>query len=250
MDGRGKQEKAFLPKRGVCPPRLGRKGRGFSRAASSGVSPEPTTSECGQARKEKQGPGIPNPGPKKPGEPDCRPGPPEGRPRRDMGPPKGETPGRCRGPSKGETPEGGRRAKGETPPENREAKPRAHFRGAPGDIFGAEFDRPEMGAPAEYGGEPPGPNDPREPEGADPGGEPTVSRSIVGPIRPTAKMIEDHNVAHIPFRSWCPACVRGRAKSVGHRRSESHGEDTIPVVSIDYGFLGKEGEEALEEGCP
>ena len=31
---------------------------------------------------------------------------------------------------------------------------------------------------------------------------------------------EDHNLTHLPFRSWCPHCVMGRAKSHPHRRTE------------------------------
>ena len=73
------------------------------------------------------------------------------------------------------------------------------------------------------------------------GSEEPVSRSLTTPLRPTQRMIEDHNVSHIPFRAWCPACVRGRAKSVGHRLQDKS-EDLVPVVSVDYGFLGREGD--------
>ena len=50
-------------------------------------------------------------------------------------------------------------------------------------------------------------------------------------------------MSHIPFRSWCPHCVRGRGKSYAHRRvHRSDDPDAVPVISIDYGFLGAPGE--------
>ena len=41
--------------------------------------------------------------------------------------------------------------------------------------------------------------------------EDTTAVALPAPPRPTPQMVADHQVAHIPFRSWCPACVRGRA---------------------------------------
>ena len=79
-----------------------------------------------------------------------------------------------------------------------------------------------------------------------PGDENGTSKALIAPVKPTAKMIEDHNVSHIPFRSWCAACVRGRAKSVGQRRAPNHDEDSLPVIAIDYGFLGCQGEMPTE----
>ena len=37
--------------------------------------------------------------------------------------------------------------------------------------------------------------------------EATVSKAMSGPVKPTAKMVEDHNVSHLPFRNWCSSCV-------------------------------------------
>ena len=58
---------------------------------------------------------------------------------------------------------------------------------------------------------------------------------------PTEQEIDEHMITHIPFRSWCPFCVMGKACSSDHRRiKEPHG--SIPVVSIDYGYMGEGGE--------
>jgi hypothetical protein len=72
-------------------------------------------------------------------------------------------------------------------------------------------------------------------------GEETQAKTLSGPIRPTQEMVEQHEVTHIPFRNWCSACVRGRAKSLGHYKSDKE-EDQSPTISVDYGFFGREGE--------
>ena len=43
--------------------------------------------------------------------------------------------------------------------------------------------------------------------------------------------------SHIPFRRWCPFCVKGRSKSGAHRgceKSKEGKEKEVPVISIDY----------------
>ena len=63
------------------------------------------------------------------------------------------------------------------------------------------------------------------------------------PRRPTEEEVQEHNVCHIPFRAWCPHCVKGKAMNDPHMRDrEEVGE--FPTVSIDYCFLHiGEGEE-------
>ena len=54
------------------------------------------------------------------------------------------------------------------------------------------------------------------------------------PPSPTAEELRIHRLTHYPFRSWCPACVAGRAKSWPHRRQESdEGIEGVPSVSFD-----------------
>jgi hypothetical protein len=57
-----------------------------------------------------------------------------------------------------------------------------------------------------------------------------------GPVKPTKLEIEEHQHNHIPFRSWCPHCMRGKSKASGHRSSTQMREKAI--VSLDYAFLG------------
>ena len=54
---------------------------------------------------------------------------------------------------------------------------------------------------------------------------------------------------HIPFRSWCAHCGRGRAKSIGHVRQDKQ-EEQIPTINMDCGFLGAEGEGGSDHEHP
>ena len=46
---------------------------------------------------------------------------------------------------------------------------------------------------------------------------------------------------HIPFRSWCPHCVKGRGTGLQHRRTKE--EDKVPIFGFDYLF----GTHAIED---
>ena len=65
------------------------------------------------------------------------------------------------------------------------------------------------------------------------------------PQLPSQTEIDEHNMTHLPFRSWCRHCVRGRAESHPHlwQRPE---ELVIPELHADYYcFLGKADEKTV-----
>ena len=69
------------------------------------------------------------------------------------------------------------------------------------------------------------------------GGE---SRHVVQrrpPKGPTVEEREAHRKTHLPFRSWCPPCVEGRAKNWPHLKEKGEPEERYPSVSFDYCFL-------------
>ena len=68
------------------------------------------------------------------------------------------------------------------------------------------------------------------------------------PKPPKAEEVEIHNATHLPFRSWCPHCVRGKAKAHPHHRAKRKGE--VPVVSIDYMFMSQKQGVGEEKGMP
>ena len=71
----------------------------------------------------------------------------------------------------------------------------------------------------------------------DPVREPGAIRARAVPVRPTRQKREDHEVAgHVPYRSWCRACVAGRGRCdayLTHRIPTS----TTKTIGIDYGYL-------------
>ena len=68
-------------------------------------------------------------------------------------------------------------------------------------------------------------------------------RKIADPRMPSQDEVDQHNLTHLPYRSWCVHCVRGRGEATPHRRAERD-EGAVPEVHMDYCFLGKADEEA------
>ena len=46
-----------------------------------------------------------------------------------------------------------------------------------------------------------------------------------------------HEIHHMPYRSWCEYCVRGRGKESPHLSRYEQADGGIPVVQMDYAFL-------------
>ena len=65
-------------------------------------------------------------------------------------------------------------------------------------------------------------------------------KRVQDPRTPSKEEREDHEKTHLPFRSWCRHCVRGRGKQLPHR--EGAQETTTDEIHMDFGFLGKEDE--------
>ena len=78
------------------------------------------------------------------------------------------------------------------------------------------------------------------------GVRPTVRRA---PDDPTQDEIDEHNIDHGVFRSWCPHCVRGRAVAYGHKNKKTE-QRLVPVVSIDYMYMTDRQRTEEETGTP
>ena len=59
----------------------------------------------------------------------------------------------------------------------------------------------------------------------------------LNPQTPTPAEWSEHCKTHLPFRSWCPMCVQGRAKADPHNRVQQEFMG-VPHVNLDYFFLG------------
>ena len=64
-------------------------------------------------------------------------------------------------------------------------------------------------------------------------------RNIGDPRLPSRKEVEDHYLTHVPYRNWCPHCVRDRGKDLDHRKSVEE-DRRIREFSFDYCFRGDE----------
>ena len=49
--------------------------------------------------------------------------------------------------------------------------------------------------------------------------------------------VDKHNLTHLPYRNWCPICVRAKGKDADHRRVVD-GTRCLPEYSFDYAFPG------------
>ena len=63
-------------------------------------------------------------------------------------------------------------------------------------------------------------------------------RTAPDPGAPTQQQIDGHEIDHVPYRSWCEACVAGRGIGDQHRAGP---ESTVPVIRFDYLLVTKKG---------
>lgn len=61
------------------------------------------------------------------------------------------------------------------------------------------------------------------------------------PGAPTEQEVQEHYATHLPYRSWCPVCVKARGKEEPHKKATTSNDK--PIVSMDYKELGEEIEE-------
>ena len=59
------------------------------------------------------------------------------------------------------------------------------------------------------------------------------------PRKPSEDVRREHEMTHIPYRSWCRHCVRGRGTEEPHRRLEGK-EVEVPEIHMDSMFMGEE----------
>jgi hypothetical protein len=74
-------------------------------------------------------------------------------------------------------------------------------------------------------------------------------RAIRDPGQPAQAMIDEHDLTHIPYRPWCEACVRRRAKRKPSRTlCGSYAQNSCARVRMDYAYLTENVEDVVEEG--
>ena len=76
-----------------------------------------------------------------------------------------------------------------------------------------------------------------EPEDEAEGGARKVKK-VQDPREPTKEERVEHELTHLPYRSWCRHCVRGRGKQMPHH--EGAQDTNMSEVHMDFAFLGRE----------
>ena len=59
-------------------------------------------------------------------------------------------------------------------------------------------------------------------------GESSPMRGRPVPEKPTAQEIEQHNLDHYPYRSWCRCCVAAAGRADSHHRGRERDPDEVP----------------------
>ena len=62
------------------------------------------------------------------------------------------------------------------------------------------------------------------------------------PRQPSLQEKEEHEMTHLPFRSWCRHCIMGRGREEDCRKSMEE-DRQVPEVHLDFMFMGDEKEE-------
>ena len=55
-------------------------------------------------------------------------------------------------------------------------------------------------------------------EGEDEAEEGQAAKGVKKPTLPSQVVIAQHNLTHVPYRNWCPHCVKGKSHGKGHFR--------------------------------
>ena len=54
-----------------------------------------------------------------------------------------------------------------------------------------------------------------------------------------------HDLAHLPYRSWCPHCVRARRQCSQHRSKSASFQRKVPLLVADYAQIRDSHDEEL-----
>ena len=83
-------------------------------------------------------------------------------------------------------------------------------------------------------------------------GDAIKPKAVKREYAPSRQEMEDHLISHYPFKAWCEHCVRGKAKGKAHNRMSEEDKDKyqIPIISMDYMFMGTKQSKEEERGNP
>ena len=59
------------------------------------------------------------------------------------------------------------------------------------------------------------------------------AKAMMQPVQPTPQEIQQHNLTHMPYRSWCPVCIQSRGRQTSHQQQTSK----QPVIQVDFTYI-------------
>ena len=62
-------------------------------------------------------------------------------------------------------------------------------------------------------------------------GEAVAPRIVKSPGDPTKQEREEHDITHLPYRSWCKTCVEAKGKENLHKRVTEMQPEELPIIS-------------------
>ena len=84
-----------------------------------------------------------------------------------------------------------------------------------------------------------------EPDEAEEIEEGRTSRGVCAPMRVSKEEREEHERTHLPYRAWCPHCVKGRGRRTAHKKkAEREDSDAVPRIVLDYFFMSDSDQKA------
>ena len=66
----------------------------------------------------------------------------------------------------------------------------------------------------------------------------SLVKKMLDPRLPTQEEVEEHYRFHIPYRNWCPVCVRAKGRDMDHNLSDR--DRKVSEYCFDYCFPGDE----------
>ena len=68
--------------------------------------------------------------------------------------------------------------------------------------------------------------------------EALIAKPLRRPTQPTATEKLNHDITHLPPRSWCRFCTEGRGIHDHHKMTGEIPNGEVPTISLDYCFMG------------
>ena len=66
---------------------------------------------------------------------------------------------------------------------------------------------------------------------------------LMEPHLPSRQEVMEHDLTHVPYRSWCADCVRGKSVSQAHHMVKNKEDSATPLIGVDYAFVAKSSED-------